>query len=179
MLTYVIIVFMMLKSGRSGCTVMSYKEVARRWLFLVVWAITLVPPGWADSGHGGGDLAADLGSLEGTFRWDSELRRYVFDNPEGIENIVPNASRATIYALANCMDRPERSRVMLNSKPVSMGFLCYTALTTLIYYEPTTRNGDLAGKWAGYPPPSASLSELKAAKKVWLRVIKRREYTAL
>lgn len=149
-------------------------------MFFAVWSIALAPLGWAHSEHEEENLAAKLGALEGTFRWNSELQRYVFDNPEGMDKILPeDTSEPTIHKLANCMDRAERSRVMLNAKPVPIGVLCYTALTTLIYYEPVARNGELAPEWAGYPPPSASLNELKAAKKAWLRVIKRRAYKTL
>jgi hypothetical protein len=86
--------------------------------------------------------------------------------------LANNEPREIVPVLVDCMDDQAPSRSTLEGQPVSVGMVCYEALTQLVYYEPTAPNGDVALKWDGYVSPRASAQELRAAKQAWTLVVK-------
>jgi hypothetical protein len=125
-------------------------------------------------------LIATLKDFKSDYTWFQDLNRYVLNNKAGLEQIVAvgNLDR-NIRVLAECMDSPIPSKVILDGKQVPLGMICYEGLTLLIYYEPTTPKGDIARKWPGYVSPSATKEELRSAKKAWKKVIQQHSYKRL
>jgi len=122
-------------------------------------------------------LVEELMMVEGRFYWRNDLSRYVFNNMEKLEKIV--ASRKpdiAVNTMAECIDDFRPSHSILDGNRVAVGVVCYQALTQTVVHEETGSNGDIAQTWAGHISPAATPSELSAAKKAWLQVLKDKTY---
>jgi hypothetical protein len=79
--------------------------------------------------------------------------------------------------LANCVDDISRTSTTYRGKSVILGYLCYTALRHLIYYEPPDTQVSGPGKWKGFlDEPDASQTAARQAKAAWLSVIQAKLY---
>jgi hypothetical protein len=102
---------------------------------------------------------------------------YDYSAREELERILSTAEpRAIVPVLVDCLDNSAPSRSTLDGRPVSVGMVCYEALTQLVYYEPTAPSGDVALEWEGYVAPSASAQDLRAAKKAWMQMVEQDAY---
>ena len=124
-------------------------------------------------------LRSALAQVRGSYEWNDDLKKYVFSEQGAIEKLVDAASDQTIRDLVNCLDDVSPSRTTLKGQPVPVGVICHQALSQIIYYEPTTTNGDLAGQWPGHLEPTATAADLAAAKSAWSDVVEKKAYKRL
>jgi hypothetical protein len=125
-------------------------------------------------------LIGTLKNFQSEYSWFKDVNRYVLNNKEELERIVASGDvERNIRILADCMDSSLPSKVMLDDKQVPLGMVCHEGLTLLIYYEPTTPEGDIAREWPGYVSPPGTTRDLRAAKKAWKKVIRQHSYKRL
>ena len=123
------------------------------------------------------DLKSILSKIRGTYSWRDDLGRYDYSEKLQIEKVLSTRnSEKSLDALTDCLDDRSETRSRIDNENVPLGIICYEALTQLVYYEPTTANGDIAKKWPGYISPKASMQELRKAKQEWKKVIKTKSY---
>ena len=131
------------------------------------------------------ELVEALRVFEGRFDWRSDLGWYVFNEMENLRKLVesrnPNFEShdpdPVWNTLVGCIDDFRPARAMLDGKkPVVVGVVCYQALRLFVTHEETDATGDIAQTWAGHIEPTATPSELAAAKKAWLHVLKDKTY---
>ncbi|MDR1849447.1 MAG: hypothetical protein LBQ75_05350 [Zoogloeaceae bacterium] len=77
--------------------------------------------------------------------------------------------------LIDCFDDPSPSASVFQDQPVPLGWVCYSALTGLVYHEETDEEGDIT-EWDGYPEFPATLQDMKAAKTAWQKVLREKTY---
>jgi len=117
-------------------------------------------------------LVEDLLRVKGSYTWRQDLKRYEYSARDRLETIVSAVQRDdAAVMLIDCIDNSMASNSTLEGMPVSVGMICYEALTQLAYYEPTAPNGDVAASWPGYVSPHATPVQMKAAKEAWRRAI--------
>ena len=79
----------------------------------------------------------------------------------------------------SCMDDETPSKTLLEGKAVVLGVICNQAATLLGYYEHTDKQGETTSHWPGYIAPTATIEELRSAKKAWLNVLENKTYIKL
>lgn len=105
------------------------------------------------------------------------MKQYLYSEKQRIETIL--ASRETarlITTLVSCLDNPKLTNSILNKNKVTLGIICYEALSQTAYYEPTDAKGDISPKWPGNIAPTATPDELHQAKQAWKKVIESKSY---
>src|SRR5262249_53719515 len=102
-----------------------------------------------------------------------------FSDKAALERLVGTADDQTVRDLVDCLDDANPSATTLKGTHVPVGVICYEALTQIAYYEPTDPNGDVARQWSGHVQPTATLTELPAAKRAWTEVVKKKAYRRL
>lgn len=131
------------------------------------------------------ELVEALRVFEGRFDWRSDLGRYVFNEMENLQKLIesrnPNLEShdpdPVWNTLVDCIDDLRPARATLDGKKtVVVGVVCYQALRLFVTHEETDTTGDIAQTWAGHIEPTATPSELSAAKKAWLQVLKDKTY---
>ncbi len=123
------------------------------------------------------DLLTALAEINGSYHWNSQLKRYVFSEKLAIEKILsPKDSEFVIRALVDCLDNLTSSNSTIRNETVVLGFICYEALSQTAYHESTTETGDIAESWPGHILPAATPSELIKAKHAWKNVIESKTY---
>ena len=75
--------------------------------------------------------------------------------------------------LIDCFDDPSAS--VFQDQPVPLGWVCYSALTGLVYHEETDEEGDIT-QWDGDPEFPATLQNMNAAKAAWQKVLREKTY---
>jgi hypothetical protein len=124
-------------------------------------------------------LQLGLARLGGSYEWNDDVKAYVFTDKAAIEKLVGSATDQTIRDLVTCVDDTSASQTLLKGKPLVVGVVCYEALSQIVYYEPTTEDGDIASRWPGHVEPTATADELKAAKRAWTEVVDKKAYKRL
>ncbi len=131
------------------------------------------------------ELVEALRVFEGRFDWRSDLGWYVFNEMENLRKLVeshnPNFEShdpdPVWNTLVGCIDDLRPARATLDGKKtVVVGVVCYQAFRLFVTHEETDATGDIAQTWAGHIEPTATPSELSAAKKAWLQVLKDKTY---
>jgi hypothetical protein len=125
------------------------------------------------------DMRSQLSRLGGVYEWNDDVRGYVFSDKLAISEIVQEGSDETIDHLVECLDDLSLSATTLKGQQVPTGVLCREALGQIIYYEATAPNGDIAAKWPGNIEPTASDTDLHAAKRAWREVVAKKWYRRL
>jgi len=75
--------------------------------------------------------------------------------------------------LADCIDNTLPTSTTYRGKAVALGYMCYTALRHLIYYEPPYDETSGASQWKGFlNEPNANQNAARQAKAAWLSVIR-------
>jgi hypothetical protein len=118
-----------------------------------------------------------LAEVKGTYVWRGDLKRYHYSEKPRLEKLISAQPREhAVSALVECLDNTSPSRSSLDGKPIALRIVCYEALTQLVYYEPTTLDGDVAANWPGNISPSASPIEMRSAKQAWKEVLEKKAY---
>lgn len=87
-------------------------------------------------------VLSELSEIHGKYVWNDELKRYLYSEKPRIETIL--ASTETEYlitTLVDCLDNPKPTNSVLNKNKVSLGIICYEALSQTAYYESTDAKG--------------------------------------
>ena len=139
------------------------------------------PPPVATNPNVDVELVEALRVFEGRFDWRSDLGdqgQYVFEDTEKLRKLVESRNLdLAVNTLVGCIDDLRPARAILDGKKtVVVGAVCYEALTSMVYHEETDSTGDIAQTWAGHIEPTATPSELAAAKQAWLQVLKNKTY---
>jgi len=122
-------------------------------------------------------VLAALTHIDGEYVWNKKLSRHIYNKMALIETIVsPENPEKLMTILANCIDDSTPSRSTLNGKHLSLGVICYQALSQTAYYEPTDSTGDIKEFWPGHILPTANAQEMRAAKRAWLDVVSAKSY---
>jgi hypothetical protein len=123
------------------------------------------------------NLKSILSQLHGDFTWRDDLGRYDYSEKLKIEEALSTQSpEKTVDIFVDCLDSTSESQSRIDNKPASLGIICYEALTQLVYYEPTTADGDISQNWPGYISPKSSFQEMQKAKQAWKKVIETKSY---
>ncbi|VAX05477.1 hypothetical protein MNBD_GAMMA26-1575 [hydrothermal vent metagenome] len=118
-----------------------------------------------------------LSKAKGEFVWNAKLTRHIYSKMEVIEKIAaPENPDELVAVLVNCIDDATPSNSILNGKNVSLGVICYQALSQTAYYESTDSTGDIKTLWSGHILPTASSAELQRAKHAWVDVVNSKSY---
>jgi len=81
------------------------------------------------------------------------------------------------FRLADCIDNTLPTSTIYRGKPVALGYMCYTALKHLIYYEPPDDEVTGPNEWKGFlKEPDGNQSAARQAKAAWLSVIQAKVY---
>ena len=123
------------------------------------------------------NLKLRLSQLHGKFTWRDDLGRYDYSKKLEIEKALSTQiPERSVAILVDCLDDESESRSKIDNKPVPLGIICYEALTQLVYYEPTSANGDIAKNWPGHITPKSSFQEMQKAKQAWEKVLRTKSY---
>lgn len=123
------------------------------------------------------NLKSNLSRIEGEFIWREDLGKYNYSDKLRIEEILSVHTHEKLVAiLVDSLDDKSKTQSKINNEIVSLGIICYEALTQLIYYEPTTKDGDIEQNWPGYISPKSTSDEIQAAKQAWKKVIEANLY---
>lgn len=123
------------------------------------------------------NLKLDLSQIKGEFVWREDLGKYHYSEKLRIEEILSaERSEKLVVILVDSLDDKSKTKSKIDNEIVSLGIICYEALTQLVYYEPTTLNGDIAQNWPGYISPKSTPDEIRAAKQAWKKVIEAKSY---
>lgn len=118
-----------------------------------------------------------LANISGEYVWNNQENGYFYNKKTELNRILSEEStEKTLPLLVQCMDNPSPSNSTLAGQPVSVGILCYEALTLLVYHEPVDAEGDIALNWPGYLTLPASTENISDAKKAWQKVVQDRTY---
>ena len=133
-----------------------------------------------DSGVG---ASADLRTLVDSLRrlpGRFEAGRNAFDlrfvGQTGVFAALAKHGDSAVRALADCLDDVRPAAATLRGRPVVTGVMCDEALTSVATYEAADRAGDSDANWPGYVRPDATPEALRAAKRAWSDVVRRRAY---
>lgn len=125
-------------------------------------------------------ILKELSEITGKYLWNTEVKRHNFSKKHHIEKIISSRnSELVIHTLVNCLDNLTLSNSTIGGKKVALGVICYEALSQMAYYEPTTKEGDIAKDWPGYILPTATPDELLEAKHVWKKIVDLKAYIFL
>jgi hypothetical protein len=123
------------------------------------------------------NLKSNLSQLKGEFVWREDLGKYHYSEKLRIEEILSvQSSEKSVAILVDSLDDKSKTQSKIDNEIVSLGVICYEALTQLVYYEPTTMDGDIAQHWPGYISPKSTPDEIRAAKQAWKKVIEEKSY---
>lgn len=126
------------------------------------------------------DLLNKLSSINGKFIWNKSQKQFFFNKRDEIEKIIAGKNvEETLQLLVENIDNQRLSISTINGKKVMLGVVCYVALTQIAYYEPVTKDGDIAKGWTGYVSPDANIENLSEAKKEWQKVMESHSYILL
>jgi hypothetical protein len=120
-------------------------------------------------------LIEQLRSIEGVFRisaggvWEFSGDRQLFEQIRLFRD-------AAVEQLVRCLERSEETRTLAQESFVPLGVLCYEVLTDIAYHEAVDSTGGIDGEWPGYILPTASLIEIRAARRAWADVVQNRSY---
>ena len=110
------------------------------------------------------NLKSNLSQIKGEFVWREDLGKYHYSEKLRIEKILSaHSSEKLIAILVDSLDDKSKTKSKVDNEIVSLGIICYEALTQLVYYEPTTMDGDIAQNWPGYISPKSKPDEIQAA----------------
>jgi hypothetical protein len=112
------------------------------------------------------NLIRDLSALRGTFVKKSDVD-YTYSNIAELVSLMDryeSQDKATSQLLINCMTNTQPSNSQFDGKNVSIGFMCYTGLTSIGYYE-------IELPWAGFVSPTSNAAAMKKAQKEWQDVL--------
>lgn len=123
------------------------------------------------------NLKSNLSQIKGEFVWREDLGRYHYSEKLRIEEILSaHSSEKLVALLVDSLDDKSKTQSKIGNENVSLGIICYEALTQLVYYEPTTMDGDIEQSWSGYISPKSTPDEIRAAKRAWKKVIDAKSY---
>jgi len=131
-------------------------------------------------------LKQALATIEGRFGWRPEANAHDYSKWEELINAAlaqsPGAERdnppeSLLAELVDCFDDSSPSSSIFRDQTIPLGWVCYAALTGLVYHEEVDENGDIT-RWDGYPKFPASLQDMKAAKAAWQKVLIKKTYLA-
>jgi hypothetical protein len=118
------------------------------------------------------NLIRDLNALRGTFAKKSDID-YTYSNIAELVSLMDRyetQDKATSQLLINCMTNTQRSNSQYDGKNVSIGFMCYTGLTSIGYYETEL-------PWAGFVTPTSNAAAMKKAQKLWQNILDTGNFT--
>lgn len=126
-------------------------------------------------------LIGALLNIDGSYAINAATKKIEFNNKVKLAETVSSiAPEKLVPQLIACMDDERNSKVKYRGKAVPLGMLCYEALTFTVYYEPTDARGDVAKHWPGYlKSGDISLAGLRAAKRAWEEVARKKAYVFL
>ena len=117
-------------------------------------------------------------SLGGQYTKDAQ-GKYQYSDKIKLDAVITKGDQdKNLNSLVSCMDDATSSQTLLEGKAVMLGVLCNQAVTQLVYYEQTDKHGDVA-QWPGYIAPTATIEELRAAKKAWQAVLENKSFIKL
>lgn len=120
-------------------------------------------------------LVDSLARLPGDFSsW--EQGRWEFNGDAQVLSAFDRYADTAVVRLVACLDRTELAKATARGRPVPIGVMCYWALRRLAYYE-WQGNPGFPDKWPGEINPTATASDLRAAKEAWLRVVREGKYS--
>jgi hypothetical protein len=119
-------------------------------------------------------LVDSLARVRGDFSaWDQG--RWEFTGDASVLSAFDPFADSAVVALTNCLDRDQPANATARGKPVAHGVMCFWALRRLAYYEGDSDSA-FEDTWPGEIEPTATLTELRAAKEAWLRIIRAKSY---
>lgn len=152
----------------------------KQYLAATVVALALTACSTAPSAQSAGTaIRATLSRVSASYEWSNEAKRYRFSDKAALERLVGTADDQMVRDLVDCLDDATPSATTLKGNRVPVGLVCYEALTQIVYYEPTEPSGDIAKQWPGHIEPTATLTQLQAAKRAWTEVVKKKAYSRL
>ncbi len=123
------------------------------------------------------NLKLNLSQIKGEFVWRQDLGQYYYSEKLRIEEILSaQRSDKLVAILVDSLDDKSKTQSKIDNETVSLGIICYEALTQLVYYEPATMDGDIAQNWPGYISPKATPDDIRAAKQAWKKVEEAKSY---
>ncbi len=144
---------------------------------LLVITLLVSACAYTPANKGNDPILEALTNIDGEFVWNKKLARHIYNEMEAIENAISRKNPdKVVTVLVNCIDDSSPSNSTLNGKHVSLGLVCYQALSQTAYYEPTGNIGDIKKTWPGHILPTASAHEFQEAKRAWLNVINTKSY---
>lgn len=126
--------------------------------------------------------------LEQLRRYDGALREqnWEYDGAGGmfaalaaLADSEPALADTAVVRLVACLGEPAPARAQLDGRAISMGVLCYKALSVFAYHEETGPDGELTTEWPGYLPPDPSPAQLQAVQRAWQTVVREKSYRVL
>jgi len=129
-------------------------------------------------------LKQALAKIEGHFDWKPDANAHTYTKWEEIINAAlaqsPSADRdnppeSLLAELVDCFDDSSPSSSIFRDQNIPLGWVCYAALTGLVYHEEIDEKGDIT-QWDGYPKFPATQQDMKAAKAAWQKVLIKKTY---
>jgi hypothetical protein len=123
-------------------------------------------------------LLAELSTLRGSLdsSWTFTGERSVFTALAALGDSGTIADTA-VARLVSCLGQPDSAAVTYGVRKVRLAVVCYTVLKGLAYHEQSYTTVAVVPDWPGHlPRPDATDAQLRAAHRVWLRVVKDRAY---
>jgi len=116
-------------------------------------------------------LIDSLAKLPGQFTLVGAQWRFS-GNQESFRLLASHGDSA-VAKLIDCLDRTDSSAVTVYGRRVVLGAICYAALQRMAY---PTEEEDGAGDWPGFVEPTATSSQLRAAKQAWRDAYDKKRY---
>jgi hypothetical protein len=138
-----------------------------------------------ESGIQSSALKQALAGIDGRFSWRSEANVHAYSKWQELTDAAlaqsPGAQRenppeSVLAELVECLSDSSLSASVFGDRPIPLGWVCYAALTGLIYHEETDKEGDIVQHWDGYPKFPASPQDMEAAKVAWRKVLAEKAY---
>ena len=127
-------------------------------------------------------LLGRLRSYRGPLReqgWEYDGKWGLFAALAALPDSNPVLADTAVARLVECIGRPEPAAATLDGRAISIGVLCYRALSVFADHEEAGPDGGLTRDWAGYLPPNPSAAQLQAAQRAWRRVVREKSYHTL
>lgn len=100
----------------------------------------------------------------------------VFKGDRNIFRAIREFEDNAVVRLVACLDDTMQAAATSNGRNVLTGVMCDQALKATAYYEAVDERGDADPTWPGYISPDATATQLRAAKKAWEVVVRKRAY---
>jgi len=113
-------------------------------------------------------LSGDFHLVGGGSRWD-------FSGDQSVFAQFPSHGDSAVVALVDCLGDTSRVVASTRGEPVTVGFMCFTALQRVASYE-WGQEDEVGGIWPGIIEPRATPDQLRQAQRAWQEVIDRKAY---